>query len=98
MKQKNMPLAGQADADRARAHLGWAERYNRHDESHKAAAHFGRALEYDRRSAAKSQEFGGKNSLVEQVDKVDISSLRDLQDRANEHSKSNWLYITVQRP
>jgi hypothetical protein len=91
--KKNMPLAGQADADRARAHLGWAERYNRHDERHKAAAHFGRALEYDRRSAAKSQEFGGKKSRVEQVDKVDISSLHDLQDRANEAFKKQLVIV-----
>ena len=52
-----MPLAGSRDADRARAHLRWAERYSRNDEPHKAAAHFGRALEYDRRST-KSQKFG----------------------------------------
>ncbi len=52
-----MPLAGSKDADRARAHLRWAERYSRHDEPHKAAAHFGRALEYDSRST-KSQKFG----------------------------------------
>jgi hypothetical protein len=52
-----MPLAGIKDADRARAHLRWAERYSRYDEPHKAAAHFGRALEYDSRST-KSQKFG----------------------------------------
>jgi hypothetical protein len=52
-----MPLAGSKDADRARAHLRWAERYSRHDDPHKAAAHFGRALEYDSRST-KSQKFG----------------------------------------
>ena len=52
-----MPLAGSKDADRARAHLRWAERYSRRDEPHKAAAHFGRALEYDSRST-KSQKFG----------------------------------------
>jgi hypothetical protein len=60
-----MPLAGSRDADRARAHLRWAERYSRTDEPNKAVAHFGRALEYDRRSrgsAAKSQKFGGPDT------------------------------------
>jgi surface protein len=43
-----MPLAGKNKADRARAHLQWADRYSKYGDTHKAAAHFGRALEYDR--------------------------------------------------
>ena len=44
-----MPPAGQKNSDRAKAHLKWAARYNESGHTHKAAAHFGRALEYDRR-------------------------------------------------
>jgi surface protein len=46
-----MPQAGESSADRAKAHLRWADRYSRYGDTHKAAAHFGRALEYDRRQA-----------------------------------------------
>jgi len=63
-KQKTpMPPAGQKNADRAKAHLKWAARYNDDGEHKKAAAHFGRALEYDRRdrnaASSKNQKFGG---------------------------------------
>jgi hypothetical protein len=57
-----MPRAGNNSANRAKAHLQWADRYNRYGDTQKAAAHFGRALEYDRRSASgrgDGQEFGG---------------------------------------
>ena len=58
-----MPHAGKNIADRAKAHLQWADRYSRYGDTHKAAAHFGRALEYDRRSSGSTrnrngQEFG----------------------------------------
>ena len=58
-----MPHAGKNIADRAKAHLQWADRYSRYGDTHKAAAHFGRALEYDRRSSGSArnrngQEFG----------------------------------------
>ncbi len=53
-----MPRAGNNSANRAKAHLQWADRYSRYGDTQKAAAHFGRALEYDRRSA-RGQEFGG---------------------------------------
>ena len=53
-----MPRAGNNSANRAKAHLQWADRYNRYGDTQKAAAHFGRALEYDRHSA-RGQEFGG---------------------------------------
>jgi hypothetical protein len=52
-----MPRAGNNSANRAKAHLQWADRYNRYGDTQKAAAHFGRALEYDRRSG-RGQEFG----------------------------------------
>lgn len=46
-------------ATRADAHLRWAERYDRQSNTSKAAAHFGRALEYDRRAKReKKQKFG----------------------------------------
>ena len=35
---------------RANAHYRWAERYNRNGKEAKALAHFGRALEYDKRA------------------------------------------------
>ena len=56
-----MPQAGTNSANRAKAHLQWADRYNRYGDTHKAAAHFGRALEYDRRNrgSGDGQEFGG---------------------------------------
>ena len=56
-----MPQAGKNNADRAKAHTRWADRYSRYGDTHKAAAHFGRALEYDRRSRGRGsngQEFG----------------------------------------
>ena len=41
-----MPLAGQLAEDRAHAHYRWAERYHGYGDHKKAAAHFGRALDY----------------------------------------------------
>lgn len=46
-----MPIAGQNSASRARAHIRWAARYNELGDVGRAHAHFGRALEYDRRSS-----------------------------------------------
>jgi hypothetical protein len=43
---KKMPIAGNKSADRARAHLRWAERYSKYGDVHKATSHFGRALDY----------------------------------------------------
>ena len=41
-----MPVAGPSAADRAKAHYGWAERYSDAGYTRKAAAHFGRALDF----------------------------------------------------
>ena len=51
-----MPVAGANRESRANAHLRWAYRYNEGGYTQKAAAHFGRALEYSRRG---KQVFGG---------------------------------------
>ena len=54
-----MPVAGMDQAERAAAHLRWAQRYDRQSNALKAAAHFGRALEYDRRAKREKQpKFG----------------------------------------
>jgi hypothetical protein len=45
-KKRLMPLAGQLAEDRAHAHYRWAERYHGYGDHKKAAAHFGRALDY----------------------------------------------------
>jgi tRNA A-37 threonylcarbamoyl transferase component Bud32 len=45
-----MPVAGSDSSARAEAHFRWAERYTRESNHHKAAAHFGRAMEYKRRA------------------------------------------------
>ena len=45
-----MPVAGNRAEDRAKAHARWAERYSRTGNVDRAVAHFGRAIEYDRRS------------------------------------------------
>jgi hypothetical protein len=63
-----MPPAGQKNADRAKAHIKWAARYNDKGQTKKAAAHFGRALEYDRRdsnaASAKNSRFGVGGALA----------------------------------
>ena len=41
-----MPVAGPRAEDRAAAHYRWAERYDDKGADKKAAAHFGRALDY----------------------------------------------------
>jgi hypothetical protein len=41
-----MPVAGPVAADRAEAHYRWAERYSNAGRTRKAAAHFGRALDF----------------------------------------------------
>lgn len=46
-----MPIVGFGSADRASAHMRWAERYVRQNDFPKAIAHFGRALEYERRAS-----------------------------------------------
>ena len=45
-----MPVAGNRAEDRAKAHARWAERYSRAGNVDRAVAHFGRAVEYNRRS------------------------------------------------
>jgi hypothetical protein len=45
-------------AARATAHYRWAERYNEKGNSKKALAHFGRALEYDKRAKRTDPAFG----------------------------------------
>ena len=58
-RAKKMPASGMNPAARADAHLRWAERYDSQSNTPKAAAHFGRALEYDRRAKLeKRQKFG----------------------------------------
>ena len=65
--KNKMPQAGKNSANRAKAHLRWADRYSMYGDTQKAAAHFGRALEYDRRSrGSNSQEFG----VVEEGEKA----------------------------
>lgn len=54
-----MPAAGTDAAARADAHRRWAERYDRQSNAHKAAAHFGRALEYDKQR--KCSKFGSES-------------------------------------
>ena len=66
-----MPQAGNNSANRAKAHLQWADRYSRYGDTQKAAAHFGRALEYDRRNRGRGsngQEFGGFEVDGHQID------------------------------
>lgn len=46
--KKNMPRAGTDRGARAEAHLRWAQRYHDEGNTHKATAHFGRTLEYER--------------------------------------------------
>lgn len=58
-KKKTMPLAGTDAASRMEAHVRWAERYSRYGDVHRARAHFGRALDYDRLVAeGRGTEFG----------------------------------------
>jgi hypothetical protein len=45
-KKRLMPAAGPLAEGRAHAHYRWAERYNDNGDHEKAAAHFGRALDY----------------------------------------------------
>ena len=45
-KEKEMPLAGRDSVSRAKAHMRWADRYERAGNAQKAGAHFGRALDY----------------------------------------------------
>ena len=45
-KKRLMPIAGPLAEDRAHAHYRWAERYHGYGDHKKAAAHFGRALDY----------------------------------------------------
>ena len=41
-----MPAAGTDSDERERAHMQWAQRYNKRGDVSRALAHFGRALEY----------------------------------------------------
>ena len=56
-KKKKMPIAGNKSADRARAHLRWAERYSKYGDVHKATSHFGRAMEYSANSFGTEHTF-----------------------------------------
>ena len=51
-----MPAAGPDPSRRASAHLKWASRYSESGNMHKAASHFGRAVDYAR--------FGGPNATA----------------------------------
>jgi len=48
-----MPPAGTDDADRARAHFRWAQRYNARERPEKAALHIERAVHYMHRAQAR---------------------------------------------
>lgn len=74
-----MPHAGKSSADRAKAHLQWADRYSRYGDTHKAAAHFGRALEYDRRSSGSTRNRNGQEfGVVEAAEAVEAQMQRAL--------------------
>jgi surface protein len=73
--RKKMPRAGNNSANRAKAHLQWADRYSRYGDTQKAAAHFGRALEYDRRIAS-GHEFGAAEAAAAPRLILDDESIR----------------------
>jgi hypothetical protein len=61
-----MPIVGFVSADRASAHMRWAARYARNNNIPKAAAHFGRALDYERRTSFGA---GEETEEIEQIRK-----------------------------
>ena len=84
-----MPIVGFGSADRASAHMRWAERYVRHNNVPKATAHFGRALEYERRSS-----FG-----TEQEHEQEIQQIRKQAQNMSEQTRSfeeNTRLLTVE--
>ena len=58
-----MPVAGPRAEDRAAAHYRWAERYHDNGDYKKAAAHFGRALDYSRGPLGSRPGFGVDDNL-----------------------------------
>ena len=67
-----MPVSGN-DAERARAHYRWGERYTRMGDKRRATAHFGRAAWYNSKSKGRGSAFGGvcmsEEDWTEQADK-----------------------------
>jgi hypothetical protein len=63
-----MTIVGFGSADRASAHMRWAARYARNNNIPKATAHFGRALDYERRTSfgAGSEHGEEEDPLAEQ--------------------------------
>lgn len=57
-----MPLAGRDSVSRAKAHMRWADRYERAGNAQKAGAHFGRALDYEKKSKHGSNYVSGSKS------------------------------------
>jgi hypothetical protein len=60
-----MPIVGFGSADRASAHMRWAARYARNNNIPKAAAHFGRALTYERRTS-----FGAGEEPEQEIEQI----------------------------
>jgi hypothetical protein len=67
MKKERMPRAGNKPGQRAVAHMRWAHRYNEANDPVRAAAHLGRAIDYQEfgtgraRNEPPSLAFGGRN-------------------------------------
>jgi hypothetical protein len=60
-----MPIVGFGSADRASAHMRWAARYARNNNIPKAAAHFRRALAYERRTS-----FGASEETEQEIEQI----------------------------
>jgi hypothetical protein len=81
-----MPAAGHRTKDRAVAHYNWAKRYDRNGDYKKAAAHFGRALEYGGASfgmhGAKTGPDSAYSFYFNEKAEPNASSLGRLMDRS----------------
>jgi hypothetical protein len=72
-----MPIVGFGSADRARAHLRWAARYARDNNIPKAAAHFGRALAYERRTS-----FGAGEETEQEIGQETEQEIEQIRKQA----------------
>ena len=78
-----MPIVGFGSADRASAHMRWAARYARNNNIPKAAAHFWRALDYERRTSFGA---GEETEEIEQIRKKALT-VSEETDKSTEKTR-----------
>jgi hypothetical protein len=84
-----MTIVGFGSADRASAHMRWAARYARNNNIPKAAAHFWRALDYERRTSF------GAGEETEEIEQIRKQALTVSEETDKYTEKTRLLTVEI---